>query len=135
VARESRIKENQSRDINRNLITTNHHHHLTTVPTIIIETRPQRRQVRTSPSTHQLLTTAKNKQMKKPDLQQNKATDPSPTHQLRQHQTGAPTQQTRHQICHHNLHHVTNTSPQLPPPLPEETKPPIPHPNPPHNHN
>jgi hypothetical protein len=29
VVRESRIKENQTRDINRNLITTNHHHHLT----------------------------------------------------------------------------------------------------------
>jgi hypothetical protein len=59
VVRESRIKENQSRDINRNLITTNHHHHLTTAPTIITETRPRRCQIRIPPSPPQLLTTAK----------------------------------------------------------------------------
>jgi hypothetical protein len=42
VVRESNIIENQSRDINRNLDTSNHHHQLTTAPTIIAETRPRR---------------------------------------------------------------------------------------------
>jgi hypothetical protein len=67
VVRESRITENKSRDINRNLITTNHHHHLTTAPTIITEIIPRRCQIRTLPSPPQLLTTSKNKQTKKPN--------------------------------------------------------------------
>jgi hypothetical protein len=53
VVRESKITENQSRDINRNLITTNHHH-LTTAPTIITETKPRRHQIRTPPTPPQL---------------------------------------------------------------------------------